>query len=381
MSTPKIRVPRYCLHKSDGQAVCFVNRRTVYLGVYGSPESYRRHREVIAQLTGQTMEQEPVVTTDKREVPKSIGEVCLQFCRVKLPEYSKDEQRCQKLAIGILVDLFAEIAAKDFNPLDLRAVRQRMVEQGWSRSFCNKQTARIKHIFSWAVGWNFVPVSVPDSLKHVESLSPGQTDAPESRPRSAISEERLTAVRNELNGRTRDLWDIMLLSGCRPGELLGLKMGQLDRSGEIWKCELAQHKTSRKGKRRVLFFNRSCQELMAKYLKADPDARLFPLRVDSFSAAIRSACEVAFGMPIELRKPGKDLSPAQRADVKRRAIAWRREHAFSAHWLRHCVATRLTDEMGLEAAQRLLGHCSAAMTRHYSTAADRQAIEAAKKLG
>ena len=52
-----------------------------------------------------------------------------------------------------------------------------------------------------------------------------------------------------------------------------------------------------------------------------------------------------------------------------------------AHQLRHTVATRLADEMGTEAAQRLLGHAGAAMTEHYSRAAERLAIDAVKRLG
>jgi integrase len=54
---------------------------------------------------------------------------------------------------------------------------------------------------------------------------------------------------------------------------------------------------------------------------------------------------------------------------------------FVPHQLRHCVATRLVDEVGVEAAQRLLGHSQVAMTLHYSKAAEKQAIEAVKRLG
>ncbi|MFO0917200.1 MAG: site-specific integrase [Planctomycetaceae bacterium] len=134
-------------------------------------------------------------------------------------------------------------------------------------------------IIRWAVGWKFVSQTLADTLKSVESLEAGDSNAPESRPHSAAPDERIQAirpcvvVREPANG---DIVDLMLLTGCRPGELIGLKTGQIDRTGEIWRVALAKHKTAHKGKSRTLFFNASAQLILRKYLQADPDARLFP---------------------------------------------------------------------------------------------------------
>ena len=103
---------------------------------------------------------------------------------------------------------------------------------------------------------------------------------------------------------------------------------------------------------------------MLKYIHADPDRRLFTVRRNTFGVAVRDACERALEMPKELRSPGKDLTPAELAEVKSRARAWRQKHCFTPHWLRHTVATKLADDIGVEAAQRLLGHANAAMTEH-----------------
>jgi integrase len=275
--------------------------------------------------------------------------------------------------------LFGVTPAEEFDVLRLRTVRDAMIRLGWSRSFINKQVKRLRMVIRWAVGWKLVSQTLADSLKAVEPLEAGDSEAPESRPRSAVPNDRIQAIRPHLPERYRDMVDLMLLTGCRPGELINLTTGQIDRSGEIWRVALAKHKTAHKGKSRTLFFNTSAQLILRKYLQADPAAKLFPgARGDRFSDAMKIACEEAFGMPAELRSRRRHrLTPAMEAQAK----AWHRENSFTPHWLRHTVATKIADEMGTEAAQRLLGHAGRAMTEHYSRAAEKQAIEAVRKLG
>jgi integrase len=381
MSRPKSLVPAYSLHKSTGQAVVYVDRKPIYLGLHGTPESRQQYAALLDQLAVATPGVQP---TAKVAPPaeKSVGELCLKFVTVELSRYADAEQHCQRGAIKVLRGLFGETAAADFGPLRLRTVRQAMVDKGWSRSFTNKQIARLRHIFRWGVSWEYVPQSVADALASVESLASGESNAREPRRRVSIPEAELMQVRAVLSGRNRDLFDLLLLTGARSGELLSLTTAMIDRSGELWRSDLSKHKTAHQERSRTLFFNAKAQELLRPYLLDDPQQRLFPIRRDTFGATIRGACEVAFGMPDELRNPDvKELSPSALADVRRRASEWRRKHCWTPHWLRHTVATRLADEMGTEAAQRLLGHATRAMTEHYSRAAERQAIEAAKRLG
>lgn len=57
------KVPSYCLHRPSGQAVVYLNRKPVYLGVYGSDESQERYEREIARwrtqrsMGGQTLPQ------------------------------------------------------------------------------------------------------------------------------------------------------------------------------------------------------------------------------------------------------------------------------------------------------------------------------------
>lgn len=106
-----------------------------------------------------------------------------------------------------------------------------------------------------------------------------------------MPEANLKSVHVKLCERHCDIVDLMMLCGCRPGELLNLTIGVIDRSGDVWRVELTKHKTAHQGKDRVLFFNVKAQSLLLKYLKADPTARLFKIRVDTLSSAVKAACE------------------------------------------------------------------------------------------
>lgn len=356
---PRNSVPSYKFHKRSGQAVCYINRQTHYLGAYDSPESHKRYAELIAGLQSeadQRTAEKPITARRQR----TINELALKFTTERLPEYSDAEQHCIRTAMRVMCDLFGETLVDDFGPLRLRAVRSAMIQgdlQGekprkpWSRGFTNKQVKRLKMLFRWGVSWELVPVVVADALATLASLAANETDAAESKPRRAVSAEDIAAVRAAFRvHRCRDILDLLLLTGARPGELLNLTTGDIDRRGDVWRAELKSHKTRHKGKSRVLLFNVDAQRILTKYLQANPSRRLFGVRRDSFSHTLKSACK--------------------RAGVE----------PFVPHEMRHTVATRIADELGTEAAQRLLGHCQAAMTMHYSKGAERVASEAARTL-
>lgn len=355
MARPKVLVPAYSKHSPSGQAVVYIDRKRIYLGPHNSPGSRERYAEIIAGRTAGT----PADPLTAPKPPVRLSAVCLKFVAEKLPKYVTStgepsaEQACFQGVIRIVRELFGETSmpVTDFGPVRFRAVRSAMIAKGWSRRFINKQCGRLRHIIRFGVGWEMVPPSVLEALRAVESLQPGDSDAPELPRRQAVPMESIDAMKRRLGERNRDLVDLMLLTAARPGELFALTTGCIDRTGEVWKAELVRHKTAHRGKRRVLIFNVKAQAILGKYLLADPDRPLFPSQRKTFSQAIKGACE--------------------RAGVSR----------FTAHWLRHTAVTRAADEVGIEGAQRLAGHDTRAMTEHYLRAAEKQAIEAAKRLG
>jgi integrase len=281
----------------------------------------------------------------------TVNELLLQYAAKELPRFAPAEQHCQKCAMRILRATFGSVPVAEFGPLRLRVARDAMIggdpnaqdkdgrpkpRKAWSRSFVNKQIKRLRANFRWGVSWELVPPSVAEALGSVKSLGIGESTARETTPRLAVPQANIDAVRQQLQERHRDVFDLLLLTGGRPGEIVGLTMSMIDRNDDVWRCDLAKHKTRHKGKARTLFFNATAQLILRKYLSAEPDARLFQFRRIGFGNVVKAACGRA------------NITP------------------FVPHQLRHSVATKVVDELDLESAQRLMGHSSRAMTEHYT---------------
>lgn len=357
MARPKKSIPRLCENSRGYLFSRGPDGRQVWFGHKSNPEAGERYAAFLRALTtpAAVPVEDSTDSTNSRRV--TVSEVCLKFVTDHFPRYQTStgaesaEKRCMVGVIRILRRMFGETPADDFGPLKLRQVRQAMVDAGWSRRFINKQVIRLRFIFRLAVSHELVRPGVLAALDSVPALIPGETTAAERAPRLAVPQASIDAVRLRLRQRNRDILDLLLLTGARPGELLNLTPSEIDRSGDIWRADLRQHKNSHHGKARVLLFNATAQKILARYINGKPKTRMFPARGDTFADAIKSACKRA-GVP-----------------------------AFVPHQLRHTVATRLADEMGVEAAQRLLGHAGRAMTEHYSRAAEKTATDAVRKLG
>lgn len=293
----------------------------------------------------------------------TVEDVIRAFEKEQLPKYQtaegrpNAEQACYLGVFRILRDLCPDLPAAKFGPLMLRKVRDAMVAKGWCRRYINQQVCRCRFLFKWAISFELAPPSVIEALRCLPPLKPGESAARESKLKVAVPEDHIAKVRERMRPQHRDILDLLLLTGCRPGELLGLKAGDIDCSVAPWRFDMQAHKTKHKGKRRVLFFNATAQAILARYLVDEHGqplpvgTKLFPVNRQGFSEVIFRAC-VRCEVPL-----------------------------FTPHQLRHTTATRVVDQLGVEAARNLLGHSGVAMTRHYSLTADAQAIAAVAALG
>jgi len=215
---------------------------------------------------------------------------------------------------------------------------------------------------------------------------------------------------------------LQLFAGGRPGEVVVMRGCDINASGRVWEYTPASHKTEHHGRCRVVFLGPRAQAVVREFLKPDTQAYLFspadardefdarrkaarrskmtpsqaarqrlrtPKRqpgerytVCSYGAAIRKACEVAFGMPAELR----NVSPSGRTtaelrELRRQAREWRQANCWHPHQLRHNAGTAMRREFGIDTARTVLGHASAAVTEIYAERDMDAAREAAARLG
>lgn len=348
------RIPSYRLHKARNLAVVTIDGHDHYLGAYGSAESRQKYGELIARHASGL----PLKVDDEKPLTVvTVHEVVLAFMRHAEQHYRKngkltDEYHCMKSASCPLVQLYGDTNAAWFSGPCLKAVQQKMIDLGWSRRYINKSVGRIRLMFRHAVSDDLVPPEVLAKIKTVAPLLKGRTKAVELPPRSAVPQEHINAVWNEVNQHTKDLMDLALMSGARPGELCNLTGEMLDRSGDVWTARLADHKMAHRSKEaRVIAFGPQCQLILRRYLKADPSARMFPIKRASFSNNIKAAC-------LRLKLP-----------------------VFTGHWLRHNAATEIRRESGLDHAQAVLGHTDSKTTEIYAHLDDSVIKEVARKRG
>lgn len=348
--------PSYRLHKGSGQARVRLNGDEIYLGVFGSPESKQRYTVLIAEyLSGAIHGKDG--TALKSDSGLTVNEIALAFLKHAQRYYVKNgvvttEFDCIKSAVRPLVALYGETSASTFGPIALKAVRQQMIDSGkMCRRFINMSISRIRRMFRWAVENELVEPAVLQKLEAIAPLLAGRTAAKDYPARHPVPQSDIDAVKADVNQRTADMMELMLLSGARPGELIKLTGELLVKNGEVWVAKLSDHKMIHKGKTRTLMFGPKAQLILTRYLKPNPSERLFPLSRNAASLTIKNAC-ARLGIP-----------------------------KFTAHWLRHNAASNIRQEFGLDAAQVVLGHSGADVTQVYAEVDMEKGMRVARDAG
>jgi integrase len=406
-------VPSYRLHRQSGQAIVTLSGKDYLLGKHGSIASKTDYKRLIAEwLVGGRQ----CVTAAKNDL--TVAELILAFWAHATEYYRNadgsssgelDNFRC---ALIPLRDLYACTQAGDFGPLALKAVRQAMVSAGGCRNYVNRQIARLKQVFKWAVADELIPASVYHALATVAGLQQGKGGVRESDPVKPAPYAYIRAIKPFVSGQVQTMVELQLLTGMRGGELFIMRTADLDTSGPVWHYRPISHKTAHHGLERIIDLGPRAQELLRPWLKPDLNAFIFspkeaemarrsarrsvlptPVqpsqlnrvmashsaanrpardRYDSHSyrRAIARACEKAFPPPAPLAKSDGEtlkqyhdrLTPEEQRELRQ----WRHAHSWHPHQLRHNFGTAIRRKFGLEQARVLLGHTSAAVTTIYA---------------
>jgi len=401
------RNPRYSKHKASGQAVVTIDGRDFYLGPWNSKSSKAEYDRLIGQWLAAGRRLPASVAQDL-----SVAEVIeryLQFAKTyfRRPDGMPTSEVCLfKAALRPLNQLFGASSALEFGPLALDCCRQAMIQKNWSRSTINNHVTRVKAVFKWATAQQLIPPSVHQALATVSGLRQGRSQAKETEPVRPVADEIVEATLPHLTSIVAAMVQVQRLTGARPGEICSMRVGEIDRSGEVWSYRPASHKTAFRGHQRLVPIGPKAQAVLTPFLmKLDPQAYLFdpaaamaevrrrrsenrttPINqgnrpgtnlkrrpkclpgdhynVAAYRHAIARACELAFPPP-----PDVFSEPLK-------AKAWRRDHRWNPHRLRHSAATEIRKRFGIEAAQQVLGHATLSATEIYAE----QNAEAAQRI-
>lgn len=411
MKTPKPerqKAPALCYHKGRGLYYVRLNRRTHYLGA-DAAEAKNRYRTAIAEWLARGCQAPPPPPDDLR-----ISELCKRYLVHCEEYYAASPLNIDRVELCLkpLLKLYPYLPAVEFTPQKLKALRQTLMENKVTRRYLNEKVQGIRRMFKWAVSEGLLPVEVFQALATVEGLRKGFTTAPEGKKRKPITDEELEAVRAYLPAPVMAALEVMSLSGARPSEILNLRPQDIDRSGDVWRVALVDHKTAYLGKDRTLRFGSRAQRVLTPFLLRPPDAFLFS-PAESYQQTLdkRKAARVTplscGNIPGSNRTNTPKTEPGDRYDRTsfRRCITRaidkinrerKKQNAdperadlpklpllrqFCPYEARHGAATRIRAAAGLDAAAAVLGHAKISMSEHYAMIDDELAAEVMRRIG
>ena len=213
-----------------------------------------------------------------------------------------------------------------------------------------------------------LPVPAPEKIELAKAPEP----SPDARHLDGKKLERLLETIDTATDegvRARALLELLVASGCRISEVVGLERAKL---------ELDRHAPTPpdgirivdevtvfgKGSRyRRVFLTTRAREWLQMYLRArtDKDPALFVTRRKKPGGSYRMGVKMAQTIV---------AGAARRAGLAENV---------SPHWLRHAAITTWAKEMNVPAAQRLAGHRNVATTSRYLGSTDAELKELYKK--
>jgi integrase len=350
------RPPAYRLHKPSGQARVRLNGREFWLGKYGTPESREAYARLVTELS-QSKDSSRSEQAGSTSPTLSIAELIQHYWAHARTYYARDgkptgEHVVIRAALRPLLKLFGSTLATEFGPKRLKLVREEMIRLGWSRHYINDSIGRVKRMFTWCASEELVPAAVAMALRTVQGLQKDRTAAREKPPVGPVSDEHVEAVLPVLPPGVADMVRIQRLTGVRPGELLAIKAGSIERSDPTcWEFRPGRHKTSHHDRSRAVFIGPRCQAILMPYFIKAGSGPLFRHSRDGYRRAITRAC-VRVG--IEPWHPNQ---------------------------LRHSLGTEVRKKFGLEASQVILGHARADVTQVYAESDADRGREVARAVG
>jgi len=242
-----------------------------------------------------------------------------------------------------------------------------------ARTTINKTLTTAKHFARWAVQRGYAPTTFFAEFHAVSPLKRGRTPARETDLVMPVEEADFEATLDAISSRyVKGLLRVLWFTGARVGELVGMRIEDIDRTRETWYYTLEQHKTAHHGKSRIIAFGGQAQAVLNDLIgDRDPSDYVFCSR--------RSIREVRSG---KRDVPAPESRPIDRDYVNRavhRACKKAGVERWHVHRIRHSAATRFVAQAGLDGARIALGHSDTRMTARYAEI-DHSALDAIAKV-
>ncbi len=325
----------------------------------------------------------------------TVNTLILVYVRFADGYYIKDghptvEPTNIRIESRLLRRLYGSTPASSFGPLALKAVREEMIRAGNCRTEINRRVGRIVRMFKWGVSEELIPPSVHEALRTVTGLRKGRSKAREKEPVKPVADGDVAALQPFVSRQVGAMIELQRLSGMRPGEVVLMRTGDLDMTGDVWVYRPSRHKTEHHDKVREVYIGPRGQSILKLWLKADRDAYLF----SPAEAMQERRTEMRVRRQTRVQPSQQDRSKAQprkspgvRYTVAsyRKAIQAACEKAKVSRWhphqLRHAAATEIRKRFGLEGSRIVLGHEDVRATQIYAEEDRQRGVEIMRLIG
>jgi integrase len=372
-----------------------IDGRRYYLGKFNSPESRDKYDMLIGRWkAGGRMLPEPprkIATAEAvmvvTPIGKSVYEVVEPYWAHVQTYYRHadgtptDEVNCMRAALRVLNKLYGGLSAATLDSLKIEGAQEHMIGLGWSRKTINDHIGRLKRALKWMAKKKLIPAAVYHECATVEGLKAGRSKAKETGKKLPVPMESVEAVKPHVSTRVWTMIQLQLHSAARPGEIVNLKKGDINRSVQPWEYRPVQHKTAHHGHDRLICFGAEAQAILTPYLMRPDDAYLFsPAEAAAERRRLRHVkrkTPAGYGNGVGtnvVHSPKRRAGDKYSVDSYRRAVERGCEKAdkwakggriigndetaiqgWHPHRLRHNAATAIRKKHGAEAAKLVLG--------------------------
>lgn len=369
---PPFVAPVLCRHKSGTRDRAYFRHdgKFHWCGTWGTPKAAATYARKVAELEAHGRLAPPAVEAT------CVAELVAAFLEHAKVYYRKPDGRPTntlqeiKRSLKVLTELYADMPACEFGPRALTTCRHQFA-RSTARSTANARANWIRHVFSWGVENELVPGEVAHRLREVKPLQRGRTIAAEGERVRPVQDAHVEAVQPFVSPQVWAMIRLQLLTGARPGEIVGLRAIDLDRGfPEVWTATLEDHKLAHKGLARTLYFNQEAQSILREFMVGRPVH--LPLFSPRDAEKARHAQAEGHRRPDQKPNPKqttRTLGDAYSVNTYRAAIARACDKAGVPRWhphqLRHTAGTKARAH-GLDVAQLFLGHKSAKTTEIYA---------------
>ena len=189
MAARRKLTPSYLEHKQSGKGRAVwtdsagTRQQKLLPGPFDSPESRAAHARLALELATSPA----AALADPGGI--TVNEVLIAYLDHAGRHYRYADGRPTseiyevKIVAKAIRELYGDKPIGEFGPLALKAARQQWVNDGRSRTECNRRVGVVKRILKWAASEQLAPVPVYQAVATVGGLQRGRTEAREMEPR------------------------------------------------------------------------------------------------------------------------------------------------------------------------------------------------------